>query len=65
MLTKDYGYDFSDKEMFPRGFIDMIGHTDAFADWVAYMEDKVDNQADYELLAAIRYIVDFTEIKHR
>lgn len=61
MLTREYGYDFSDENIFPNGFVDMIGHADAYADWVADMKGKVRCDADYELLAAIRYIVDFTE----
>jgi len=60
ILTEDYGYDFSDKEVFPNGFIDMIGHADAYADWLSSMKDMF-REEDYELLAAIRYIVDFSD----
>lgn len=59
MLT-EYGYDFSDPEVFPNGFVDMIGHADAYADWLADAKDEF-KEEDYHLLVAIRLIVDFTD----
>ena len=59
MLEESYGYDFSDTENFPNGFIDMLGHTDAYADWVADQKGKMDD-VDYELLVTIRNILDYS-----
>lgn len=59
-LIEKYGYDFSDTELFPNGFIDMLSHADAYADWVAHVkETEAFEEIDLELLAAIRFIVDY------
>jgi len=57
-LVNTYGYDFTNKEYFPNGFIDFLSNDDVYADWVADQKGKVDDH-DYELFAAIRYIVDW------
>jgi hypothetical protein len=58
MLQDHYGYDFSDEQSFPNGFFDMLGHTDAYADWLWDNKHKFED-VDYELLSAIRVILDY------
>jgi len=59
ILVENYGYDFSNKELFPNGPGDFFGHADAYADWVALQKGKIDD-IDYEFLAAVRIIIDYS-----